>query len=143
MQGQKGEREDTSQEQRKTVDRCWVVLRFSKPRAPSHTPAIRIQENSQERQVLIIKGKEQIFLTQAFLPQENIQHQISWSKVKMAQLHVTEKEIEKALFSFSVKKAPGTSYLNFKVIRLLWSWDRHRIIGVVQKSIQLGYYPTI
>ena len=60
-----------------------------------------------------------------------------------AQLHATEKEIEKALFSFSVKKAPGTSCLNFKAIRLLWSWDRHRIIGVVQKSIQLGYYPTI
>ena len=60
-----------------------------------------------------------------------------------AQLYVTEKEIKKVLFLFLVKKAPGTSYLNFKVIRLLWSWDRHRIIGVVQKSIQLGYYPTI
>ena len=141
--GQKGEREDTSHEQRKTADRCWAALKLSKPRDPSHTPAIQIQENGQERQVSTIEGKEQIFLTQAFPPQENIQHQISWSKVNTAQLHATEKEIEKALFSFSVKKAPGTSLLNFKAIRLLWSWDQHRIIGVVQKSIQLGYYPTI
>ena len=29
------------------------------------------------------------------------------------------------------------------MIRLLWSWDRDRIIGVVQKSIQLGHYPAI
>jgi len=54
-----------------------------------------------------------------------------------------EKEIEKALFSFSVKKAPGTSCLNFRVIWLLWNWDHDRIISVVQKSIQLGYYPAI
>ncbi len=41
--------------------------------------------------------------------------------MNIAQLHATEKEIKKVLFSFSVKKAPGTSYLNFKVIQLLWS----------------------
>ena len=48
-QGQKGEREDTSHEQQKTADRCWAALRFSRPQDPSHTLAIQIQENGQER----------------------------------------------------------------------------------------------
>src|SRR5437667_4110493 len=66
---QKGEKEDNSHKQRKVTHKCWVALRSSRPRDPSHTPAIRIQENGQERQVSTIEGKERIFLTQAFPPQ--------------------------------------------------------------------------
>jgi ribonuclease HI len=141
--GGKGEREDNSREQRKIADRCWVALKYSRPRDPAHTPAIRVQENGQERQISTIEGKERVFLAQAFPPQEDTQRQVSWDKVNMAQIHATEEEVKEALFSQSIKKAPGISYLNFKALRLLWNWDCNRIISVVQKSIQLGYYPIV
>jgi hypothetical protein len=45
------------------------------------------------------------------------------------------------LFSQSTKKAPGPNRLNFKAIRLLWSWDKERVIALVQQCFRLGYHP--
>lgn len=37
---------------------------------------------------------------------------------------------------------PGPDKFNFRVIRLLWSWDAERILALVKNSIRLHYYPT-
>jgi hypothetical protein len=38
-------------------------------------------------------------------------------------LEIKEEEVKKAIYTQSVKKAPGPDKINFKKIRLLWEWD--------------------
>ena len=54
---------------------------------------------------------------------------------------ILDKDIEHALFSLSTKRAPGKDRLNFKAIRLLWTWDKERVLNLIQACIQLGYQP--
>ena len=54
---------------------------------------------------------------------------------------ILDKDIEHALFSQSTKKALGKDRLNFKAIRLLWTWDKERVLNLIQACIQLGYQP--
>jgi hypothetical protein len=45
---------------------------------------------------------------------------------------VTEQAFERALYSQSVKKAPGPDKLSFGAIWLLWKWDKERIVRLTR-----------
>jgi hypothetical protein len=77
-----------------------------------------------------IKEKETIFRKMAF-PEPimsfiNIATAINPS-INAISSFITKEDIEKALFKQSIKKALGPNKLNFKALRLLWSWDKARI----------------
>jgi hypothetical protein len=50
---------------------------------------------------------------------------------RSAHTRVTEQAVERALFSESVKKAPGPVKLSFSAIRLLCKWDKATIVRLM------------
>ena len=122
-------------------NRCWTALKYTSTRTSSSTPAIK----SLNGEVAItIEEKEAIFMKQAFpdlskessaalpLPTLNMNAENSF---------ISEKDIEKALFEQSIKKAPGPDKLNFKALRLLWDWDKTRIIALISRCLNQGFHP--
>jgi hypothetical protein len=83
---------------------------------------------------IIMKEKEAIFHKMTF-PEPmassiNIANSISHS-INAISSFIIEEDIEKALYKQSIKKAPGPDKLNFKALRLLWSWDKARIQALI------------
>jgi hypothetical protein len=79
---------------------------------------------------ITIKEKEEIFRKMAFpdLIASSINILISRdSSINAISSFITDEDIEKTLFEQSIKKAPEPDKLNFKALRLLWSWDKARI----------------
>src|SRR5579871_1788161 len=146
-QAQKTDEANKRNELQGDENRCWIALRYQKPKTPSTTPSIEIKENGIRRQAATIEEKEKIFLEQAFPRQnqekENAQNGIQWREANIEQAPATDEEIETALFTQSVKKAPGISGLNFKALRLMWRWDRERIVKLIQACIQKGIQPSV
>jgi len=60
-----------------------------------------------------------------------------------AHTRVTEQAVERALFSHSVKKAPGPDKLSFGAIRLLWKWDKERIVRLTRAAVHTGRHPLL
>jgi len=60
-----------------------------------------------------------------------------------AHTRVTEQADERALFSHSVKKAMGLVKLPFGAIRLLWKWDKERIVRLMKAANPLGTHPAV
>jgi len=56
---------------------------------------------------------------------------------------VTEQTVERALLYQSVKKAPGPDKVYFGAIRLLWKWDKKRIVRLTKGAIQTGRHPSV
>jgi len=54
---------------------------------------------------------------------------------------VTEGMVQAALFSQAVQKAPGIDKLNFRALRLLWSWDAPRVTSLARQCFRLGVHP--
>jgi len=60
-----------------------------------------------------------------------------------ADMKVTEKAVERAPYSQSVKKAPGRDKLSFGAVRLLWKWDQERIVDLPKATIRTGRHPAV
>ena len=58
----------------------------------------------------------------------------------VAHIGVTEVKIAHALMSQSATKAPGPDKINFRILRMIWDWDKIRITSMVQQVICLGYH---
>jgi hypothetical protein len=89
----------------------------------------------------IIKEKEEIFRKMTFL--EPITSSINIATVISPLINaissfIIEEDIEKALFKQSIKKALGPDKLNFKALRLLWSWDKARITALILQCFNQG-----
>jgi len=56
---------------------------------------------------------------------------------------VTEQAVERALFSQSIKQAPGPDKLSFGAIRLLWKWDNVWIVRLTKAAIRTGTHPAV
>jgi hypothetical protein len=56
---------------------------------------------------------------------------------------VSEAMISNAIYHQSEGKAPGPDLLNFKAIRLLWNWNRERIVNITRQCVRLGYHPKV
>jgi hypothetical protein len=119
--------------------RCWTALRYTSPRALSTTPTVK--DNNGEV-ATTLEQKEALFLASQFpkaqgdsLPEPEIPQS---GGVEL----ITDQAIQNALFSQSLKKAPGSDRLNFKAIRLLWDWDQERVTALVRHCFRLGYQPN-
>jgi pyoverdine/dityrosine biosynthesis protein Dit1 len=51
--------------------------------------------------------------------------------------------VSKAIHQQSEKKAPGPDMLNFRVVRLLWKWDKKRIIDIMKHCVRLSIHPNV
>ncbi|GAB7336743.1 hypothetical protein MBLNU13_g10839t1 [Cladosporium sp. NU13] len=120
-------------------ERCWRALRYTKPQVPSHTPAIKISgvDGQPDKVVATAEEKEEIFMAQAFPPQAAVVEEFS---LPGTVAEVSSREVREALFTQSVKKAPGIDGIGFKALRLLWRWAEKRVVALVQGCIRVGYH---
>ena len=113
-------------------NRCWTALKYTSLRTSSITPAIKSLNGEI---ATTVEEKEAIFMKQAFpdlSKASDIALSLSDLVIKNVEKDfITEKDIEKALFEQSVKKAPGPDRLNFKALHLLWEWDKAKIIALI------------
>jgi len=121
-------------------ERCWRALRYTKPQAPSHTPAIKISgvDGRPDKIVATAEEKEEIFIAQAFPSQAVVVGDVSFPD---SAAEVSACEVREALFTQAVKKAPGVDGIGFKALRLLWRWAEERVVSLVQGCIRKGYHP--
>jgi len=56
---------------------------------------------------------------------------------------VTEQAVKRALFSQSFKKALRPDMLSFGAIRLLWRWDKVRIVRLTRAAIRTRRHPAV
>jgi hypothetical protein len=57
--------------------------------------------------------------------------------------HITEQLVERALFSQSVKQAPGPDKLSMGAICLLWRWSKTRMVELTKAAVRTGRHPTV
>jgi hypothetical protein len=60
-----------------------------------------------------------------------------------AQTPITEQAVERALYSQSVKKAPGSEKLSFDTIRRLWKWDIKIIVVRTTVAMCTGRHQAV
>lgn len=88
-----------------------------------------------------MKEKEVLFRAHAFPKPPPFLGQELQPVQGRAHTWITSQLVEKALFCQSPTKAPGPDKLNFKAIRLVWSWDPERITAIVKNAVRLHYHP--
>ena len=80
--------------------------------------------------------KKEMLRPESFPPNDNDQY-YEQPPMESAHTSVTEHAVEQGLFSQSVKKAPGPDKLSFGTIRLLWKWDKERIVSLMKAAIHM------
>ena len=85
--------------------------------------------------------KEEMLRHESFPPNDSDKY-YELPPAASAHTRVAEQAAERALFSQSVKKAPGPDKLSFGAIRLLWKWDKTRIIRLRRVAICTGRHPA-
>jgi len=116
------------------------ALRYTKPSTPSYTPAIKVEgiDGQPGKIAATAEGKEGIFMAQAFPSQPSDDADI---QIPDTEVRIRACEIREALFTQSIKKAPGLDGLGFKALRLLWGWAEDRVVALVRGCIRAGYHP--
>lgn len=60
---------------------------------------------------------------------------------RLAHVQVTRKVISKALMTQAATKASGPNKINFRILQMIWEWDKIQITYMVHHVIRLGYHP--
>ena len=63
-----------------------------------------------------------------------------WPIQGMAHTRITHELVQKSLFCQSPTKTLRPDKLNFKAIKLVWSWDLDRITAIVKNTIKLYHH---
>ena len=102
------------------------------------TPAL---QDAQGNWATTMEGKEAMIRAKAFpSPPQSVGPEVR-PEPGNTHLRITSEEVREALFNQSIRKTPGPTKLNFRAIRLLWSWEEQRIIDVVKHSLRLRHHP--
>jgi hypothetical protein len=57
--------------------------------------------------------------------------------------HVTEQAVKGAFFSQAVRQAPGSDKPSVGPIRLLWEWDKERLVRLTRAAIHTVEHPVV
>ena len=117
----------------------WRAAQYANPRAGRTVEALTEREG---RQANTAAEKEEMLRRESFPPNDNDQY-YELPPAGSAYTRVTEQAVERALLAQSVKKAPGPDKLSFGAIRLLWKWDRERIVRLTKAAIRTGRHPAV
>jgi len=117
----------------------WRVARYANPRVGMTVAALTDRAGKQANTSL----KKEEMLRHKFFPPNDGDQYYELLPVGRAHRRVTEQAVERALFSKSVKKALGPNKLSFGTMRLLWKWDKERILKLTRAAIHTGRHPAI
>ena len=119
-------------------NRCWTALKYIKPLQLKTTPALKDVDGNIATSM---KAKEALVYQSAFpKPPISLETEPLISS-GIAHKGITEEKIYLALVTQAIAKAPGPNKINFRILRMIWDWDKERIISMVQQAIRLGYHP--
>jgi len=123
---------------RKVVE-GWRGAKFDNTRAGATVQALTDREGKQAN---TIAEKEKMLTGESFPPNEGDQY---YELPPAGHAHEcrTEQSVKRALFSQSVKKAPGPAKLSFGAIRLPWKWNRMRMVGLTKAAVRKKRRPTV
>lgn len=136
LQGKK----EIPQQQSQTLDqnRCRTALKYTKPLQFRTIPALKDPDGNIATSM---KAKEALVRRSAFpKPPIGLEPE-PFVLPGVAHRGVTEEKIFHALMSQSATKAPGPDKINFRILRMIWDWDKVRMTSMVQQAIRLGYHP--
>ena len=94
------------------------------------------------KQANTIAEKEEMLRGESFPLNDGDQY---YEQPPSGQAHecITERSVERAVFSQSVKKAPGSDKLSFGAIRVLRKWNRMRIVGLTKAAVRTARHPDV
>ena len=115
------------------------LARYANPRAGMTVEALTDREGKQAN---TSQEKEEMLRRESFPPNDDDQY---YEPLPAGSAHtrVTERAVGRALLSQSIKKAPGPDQLSFGAIRLLWKWDKERIVRLTKVAIRMGRHPSV
>ena len=88
-----------------------------------------------------MKAKEALVYQSAFpKPPISLEAELLISS-GIAHKRITIEKVYLALVIQAIAKASGPNKINFRIFRMIWHWDKERIISMVQQAIRLGYHP--
>jgi len=117
----------------------WSAARYANPRAGMTMEALTDREGKQANTSV---EKEEMLRRESFPPNDDDQY-YELPPTGSAHTPVTEQAVERALFSQSGEKATGPDKLCFGAIRLLWKWDKERIVRLTKADIRTGRHPSV
>ena len=117
----------------------WRAARYANPREGTTVEAVTDRESEQAN---TSSEMEEMLRHDSFLPNDGDQY-YELPPAGSAHSRVTEQAVERAFFSQSVKKAPGPDKLSFGTIRLLWKWDKERIVRLMRVAFHTGRHPAV
>jgi hypothetical protein len=115
------------------------AAKFSNPRAGATVEALSDREGNQAN---TNAEKEEMLRGESFHRNDRDQYN-KLPPVCQPPKHITEHSVKRALFSQSVKKAPCPDKLSFRAIRLLWKWDKPRILQLRKAAVRPGRHAVI
>jgi hypothetical protein len=117
----------------------WRAAKYVDTRAGATVEALTDREGKQANTAM---EKEEMLRLESF-PLNDDDHYYELPPAGSAHMRVTEQAVERALYSQSVKKAPGPDKLSFGAIRLLWKWDKERVVSLAKAVIRTGRHPAV
>ena len=117
----------------------WRGAKFANPRAGATVEALTDRDGKQANTTTEIA---EMVRRQSFPPKENDQY-IELPPAAQAHQSVTEQAVERALFLQSVGKAPGPDKLSFGAVRLLWRWEKERIVKPAKAVVRTCRHPAM
>jgi len=115
------------------------VAGYANPRAGMSVQALPHRDGNQANTSL---EKEEMLKHKSFPPNDGDQY-YELPPAGSTHTHVAEQAVERALFSQSVKQAPGRDKLSFCAMRLLWKWDKERFVRMTSAAIRAGRHPAV
>jgi len=112
----------------------WRAARYANPWAGMTVEALT---DRQRKQANTLQEKEEMLRRESFPPNDDDEY-YELPPAGSAHTRVTEQAVERAVFSQSVKKAPGPDKLSFGTIRLLRKWDNERIVRLTKAANRTG-----
>lgn len=89
-----------------------------------------------------MKAKEALVRKSAFpKPPTNFGEPLVLSS-GMAHLRVTEEAVSETLMTQAAMKASGPDKINFRILQMVWGWDKSQMTQMVYHAIRLGSHPT-
>jgi hypothetical protein len=79
---------------------------------------------------------------ESFPPNEHVQY-FELPPAWQAHQPITEQAVERAHFPQSVGKAPCPDKLSFRAVRVLWCWEKERIVEQARAVIRRGRHPAV
>jgi hypothetical protein len=117
----------------------WRVARYADPRACMTVEALTDRDGKQANTSL---EKEGMLRHESFPPNGGDQD-YGLPPAGSAYTRVTEQAVDRAIFSQSVKKAPGLDKLSFCAIPLLWKLDQERTVRLTSVVICTRRHPAV